>query len=209
MHVALPKAMIRNLAALCLCLLTAAPVRADEVVRPRLVPGGGSIGLPALGGENKVEVYSIGGFSLGSVSAPVPPPSVGSAVIDGMAVGGYAAYSSDWGRLSSSLKSGGGTGIADFTASQQVSPLGMKGLAALSLGYQWTQAGGFSLNPAQMGVSSGALGEANDLSLSLSFTHDLTPSFSLGGFAAASRGEDADSQPNAGLHFGAGLELKF
>lgn len=209
MHVALPKAMIRNLTALCLCVLTAVPAWADEAVRPRLVPGGGSLGLPALGGDNKVEVYSLGGFSLGSVSAPVAPASAGSAVIDGMAVGGYAAYSGDWGRLSSSLKTGGGTGSADFTASQQISPLGVNGLAALSLGYQWTQAGGFSLNPAQMGMSSGALGQANDLSLSLSFTRDLTPSFSLGGFAAASRGEDAASQPNTGLHFGAGLELKF
>ncbi|MBR9971251.1 hypothetical protein [Magnetospirillum sulfuroxidans] len=201
--------MIRNLVALSVCLVIAAPAWAGEAVRPRLVPGGGSIGLPALAGDNKVAVYSLGGFSLGSIAAPLATAADGVAAIDGMAVGGYAAYSSDWGRVTSSLKSGNGNGVADLTASQHVSPLGLDGLAALSLGYQWTQAAGFSLNPAQMGVSSGALGQASDLSLSLSFTHELTPSFSLGGFAAASRGEDAASLPNSGLHFGAGLELKF
>ncbi|MBI2240605.1 MAG: hypothetical protein HYU59_07355 [Magnetospirillum gryphiswaldense] len=197
--------MFRKLTLIALSLSAAMPVWAGEAVRPRLVPGGGGVALPVFSGENKSEVYSTGGFSLGAVSAPMGGVS-GNANGDGLAVGGYAAYGMDWMNLSSSVKSGGGVGTADLTASRSVSPLGLDGVAALSLGYQWTQVGGFSLNPAQMGVSPG---DANDLSLSLSFTHDVTPSFSMGGFAAASRGEDAASQPNSGLHFGAGLELKF
>jgi len=197
--------MFRNLALTAALLIAATPVWAGDAVRPRLVPGGAGLALPSFAGDSKSEVYSTGGFSLGAVSAPMG--GGGSAATgEGLALGGYAAYGLDWMNLSSSVKSGGGLGMADLTASRSVSPLGVDGIAALSLGYQWTQVGGFSLNPAQMGVSPG---DANDLSLSLSFTHDVTPSFSMGGFAAASRGEDAASQPNSGLHFGAGLELKF
>jgi hypothetical protein len=204
------KPMIRNAAALMLCLLAVTPAIGGDAVRPRLVPGGNSPALPSLADDSRVAVYSLGGFSLGTLSAPAAStPGLSLAGGDGMVVGGYTAYSGDWLRLSTSLVSGGGVGTADFTASQMVSPWGVDGIAALSLGYQWTQSGAFSLNPAQMGVSVGSLGTANDLSLSLSFTHDVTPSFSMGGFAAASRGEDEASKANSGLHFGAGLELKF
>lgn len=203
--------MIRFVALLPLCLLAAAPACAGDAGRPRLVPGSGSLSLPSFGNDDRAEFLSSGGFSLGALSAPLG--GAGAAGTggggDGLAVGGYATYGTDWLRLSSSLRGGQGTGAADLTASQQVAPWGVEGVAAINLGYQWTQVGSFSLNPAQLGVSSGNLGQANDLSLSLSFTHDLTPAFSMGGFAAASRGEDSDSQNNAGLHFGAGLELKF
>lgn len=200
--------MFRKLVLTAVLLTAAMPAWAGDAVRPRLVPGGSGVALPAFGGDSKAEVYSTGGFSLGAVSAPIGGVAA-AATGEGMAVGGYASYGTEWLNLSSSLKSGGGLGSADLTASRPVSSLGVDGIAALSLGYQWTQVGGFSLNPAQMGVSPDAWGQANDLSLSLSFTHDVTPSFSMGGFAAASRGEDAASQPNSGLHFGAGLELKF
>ncbi|MCA1909405.1 MAG: hypothetical protein LDL39_13680 [Magnetospirillum sp.] len=197
--------MFRHLALTAVLLTVAMPAWAGDSVRPRLVPGGSGLALPSFGGENRSEAYATGSFSLGAVSAPMGGGNAAAAG-DGLSLGGYAAYGLDWMNLSSSVKSGGGLGVADLTASRSVSPWGMDGIAALSLGYQWTQVGGFSLNPAQMGVSPG---DANDLSLSLSFTHDVTPSFSMGGFAAASRGEDAASQPNSGLHFGAGLELKF
>ena len=190
-------------ACLCLCLSTAAPAWAGEVARPRLVPGGG-VALPAFGADSKSALLSAGSFSLGTVSAPLGGGEGGSLV------GGFAAADAGGGlHLSSSLQGGGGVGVADMTASKEVAPWGFAGVAALSLGYQWTQSGAFSLNPAQMSVAGTAAEQGNDLSLSLSFTHDITPSFSLGGFAAASRGEDAVSQGNAGLHFGAGLGLKF
>ncbi|MGE4281728.1 MAG: hypothetical protein AB7G62_19255 [Magnetospirillum sp.] len=205
--------MFRKFALTTVSLMIATAAWAGDAVRPRLVPGGAGVGLPAFGGESKAEMYSTGGFSLGAVSAPIGGASA-NATGEGMAVGGYASYGTEWMNLSSSLKSGGGLGSADLTASRSVSSLGVDGVAALSLGYQWTQVGGFSLNPAQMGVSPGVWGQSGwgastDLSLSLSFSHDVTPSFSMGGFAAASRGEDGASQPNSGLHFGAGLELKF
>lgn len=202
--------MLRRLALTSMCLLAAAPAWAGDAVRPRLVPGSGALALPSFAGaETKTEVLSTGGFSLGTLSAPMGGQAASPAPGEGLALGGYAFYGNGWMRLSSSLKGDQAGGLADLTASQPVAPLGLEGIAALSLGYQWTQVGGFSLNPAQVGISNGGLGQANDLSLSLSFTHEVTPSFSLGGFAAASRGEDVDNQPNAGLHFGAGLELKF
>lgn len=195
--------------ACCLCLLIAAPAWGQDGVRPRLVPGGGGLGLPGLADEGKTALLSAGGFSLGTLAVPTLPVAAARSAIDGLALGGYAAYSADWLRLSSSLTGGNGVGAADMTAAQAVAPWGFDGVAALSLGYQWTQANAFSLNPAQMGVSASNLGQASDLSLSLSFTHDVTPSFALGGFAAASHGEEDGREPNNGIHFGAGLELKF
>jgi hypothetical protein len=62
----------------------------------------------------------------------------------------------------------------------------------------------FSPNPLHGGLM--GLGN-NDVSLTLSFTHDVSPSFSLGGYAATARGEDAHD-PSA-LRLGAGLGLKF
>lgn len=192
-----------------LCLMVSVPAWGGDSVRPRLVPGSGSLGLPSFSADTKTDVLSTGGFSLGTLSAPAAAQTGDADAAEGLSLGGYASYGADWLRLSSSIKGGQGSGSADLTASQPVSPWGVDGTAALSLGYQWTQVGGFSLNPAQLGVTAGAWGQANDLSLSLSFTHDVTPSFSMGGFAAASRGESADNQPSSGLHFGAGLELKF
>lgn len=183
------------------CVLAALPAWAEEA-RPRLVAGGMNLSQPDL----RTELYSTkGGFSAGAVS-----DSSGSA--NGrMALGGYAAYAFHDVKLSSSLKSGD-TSVADFSAAY--TGFGVDSTAAFRLGYEWGTPQSFSVNPSQAGLSafSGAYDPnrtMGDLSMTLSFTHDITPSFSLGGFASAVRSDEEHNQPENSLRFGAGLGVKF
>ena len=104
------------------------------------------------------------------------------------------------------------TTIADFSAAY--AGFGPDSVAAFRLGYELGRAQAFSVNPAQAGLSafSGAYDPSRsvgDLSLTLSFTHDVTPSLSLGGFAAAGRQEGEHTAPENSLRFGAGVGYKF
>lgn len=185
-----------------LCVLATSPVWAEEA-RPRLVVGGMNLSQPDL----RAELYATkGGFSAGAASDGV------SAERGRMALGGYAAYAFQDVKLSSSLKGAGDTSVADFSAAY--TGFGADSTAAFRLGYEWGNTSAFSVNPAQAGLSafSGAYDPnrpVGDLSMTLSFTHDFTPSFSAGGFAAAIRKDDERSQPENSLSIGAGLGYKF
>ena len=183
------------------CLLAAHCAWAEEA-RPRLVVGGMNLAQP----EVRTELYAgKGGFSLGAASEPA------TAERGRMALGGYAAYAFQDIKLSSSLKGAGESSLADFSAAYTGFA---DSTAALRLGYEWGNTQAFSVNPAQAGLSAftGAYDPnrpVGDLTMTLSFTHDVTPSLSLGGFAAATRGKEDDRARESGLHFGAGLGYKF
>lgn len=192
--------------ALCACLLVAAPALAEDAgqTRPRLVGGGIDLlkadftrgaGL----GESQAELFGKGGFSAGAVSGP-----------ERMSLGGYTSYMFNDLRLSSSLRNESMGQSADLSAAFAGAFMGLDGTAALRLGYEWGGGGSFSPNPAQMGVNAfDGYRPGSDLSLSLSLTHDVTPGFSFGGFAAANRGDQETERAQSGFSLGAGLGLKF
>lgn len=200
--------MFRRLVLIASCLLAASVTAAGaEEVRPRLVVGG----MNLKGSDMRVELLgSKDGFSVGAVSGD----SVSEAGSEPgrMALGGYAAYAFDNVRLSSSLKGSSDKTMADFSAAY--AGFGPDSVAAFRLGYELGRAQAFSINPAQAGLSAFSSGydptrEVGDLSLTLSFTHDITPSLSLGGFAAASRQDGEHAAPENDLRFGAGVGYKF
>ncbi|MBC7905627.1 MAG: hypothetical protein H7Y60_02635 [Rhodospirillaceae bacterium] len=197
--------MLKRFAFVVSCILVAAPAVAGEAARPRLVAGGMDLSQPEL----RTELFTKGAFSAGAV-ADSTPTEHGR---ERMALGGYAAYAFRDLKFSSSLKGDSVASSADFSASYLGGVMGVDGIASAKLGYQWGKQQAFSVNPAQAGLSafSGSYDPSRpvgDLSLTLSFTHDVTPSLSLGGFAAATRKDD-DREPESGLRFGAGVGYKF
>lgn len=193
--------MVTRLLFATVCLFAASSAWAEEA-RPRLVAGGMSLS----GSELRTELYGHKGFSAGAVSD-------GAGAERGrMALGGYAAYAFSDVRLSSSLMGDRDTTIADFSAAY--AGFGPDSVAAFRLGYELGRSQAFSVNPAQAGLSAFSGGydpsrPVGDLSLTLSFTHDVTPALSLGGFAAAGRTEEEHSAPENSLRFGAGVGYKF
>lgn len=194
--------MLKPSALTILCLLAAQPCWAAEA-RPRLVAGGMTLSQPEL----RTELFAgKDGVSAGAIS-DVAAPERGR-----MAVGGYVAYAFQDVKLSSSLRGGDGS-VADFSAAY--SGFAADSMAAFRLGYEWGgHAQAFSVNPAQAGLTAFSGGydpirAGGDLSMTLSFTHDVTPSLSFGGFAAASRKDDERAAPENSLRFGAGLGYKF
>ncbi|MCR6632682.1 MAG: hypothetical protein NVV74_23040 [Magnetospirillum sp.] len=158
--------------------------------------------------EVRTELFSRGAFSAGAVSDSTPTDR-GQ---DRLALGGYAAYAFQDVTLYSSLKGDADTSAASFSAAY--TGFGVDNVAALRLGYEWGRTQAFSLNPAQAGLSAFAgVTEpgrpVGDLSLTLSFTREVTPSLSFGGFAAAGRNKDEDGTTENSLRFGAGLGYKF
>lgn len=197
---------MRLLTALCVCALAAVPAFAEDVgqSRPRLVGGGidlmkADFARGAGMVESQTEIYGKGAFSAGAVSGP-----------ERMAIGGYTSYMFNDVRLSSSFKADSLGQSADLAAAYSSAFMGIDGTAMLRMGYDWGGAGSFSPNPAQMGVTAfDGYRPGSDLSLSLSLTHDITPGFSFGGFAAANRGEAEAERAQSGFSLGAGLGLKF
>lgn len=194
--------MLHRFALTTLLLIAAIPAAAEEA-RTRLVVGG----LNLKGTDMRIELTGDhGGFSAGAVSGDVNAES------GRMALGGYAAYAFDDVHLSSSLRGDQDRTVADFSAAY--AGFGPDSVAAFRLGYEMGRAQAFSINPAQAGLNVfggdyDPSGSMADLSLTLSFTHDVTPSLSLGGFAAASRQDGEHSAPEKDLRFGAGLGYKF
>jgi hypothetical protein len=184
------------------CLIAASSAVRAEDERPRLVAGG----MTLAGSELRTELYGAKGFSAGTVSD-------GAGVERGrMALGGYVAYAFQDVRLFSSLRGDRDSTVADFSAAY--AGFGADSVAAFRLGYELGRAQAFSVNPAQAGLSAFTGGydpgrPVGDLSLTLSFTHDVTPSLSLGGFAAASRTEGEQTPPENSLRIGAGVGYKF
>lgn len=197
--------MLKSLALVAFSLLMAAsPVSAQE--RVRLTPGGFSLAQPDLpqpgAAEVRTELFRRGGVSLGALSDSAPSDTGA----DRLALGGYAAYGFSDYRLSSSLKGDGDRVAADLSAAYR-SP--MDGTAAVTLGYERARPSAFSLNPSQRDLA-GYEGyrPSGDLSVSLSWSHDVTPGLTLGGSAGAVRGgEDGEGGP--GFRLGAGVGYKF
>ncbi|HLO76116.1 MAG TPA: hypothetical protein VK196_06650 [Magnetospirillum sp.] len=187
-----------------LCLIAAvAPASAGEV-RPRLVAGGMNPVTPEL----RTELFSTkNGFSAGAASGEASSPDRGR-----MALGGYAAFAFSDMTLSSSFKDAGDTSVADFSAAY--TGFAADSVATFRLGYEWGRAQAFSVNPAQAGLTAftGGLDAGRpmgDLSMTLSFTHDVTPALSFGGYAAASHAKEDERNSENSLRFGAGLGYKF
>lgn len=194
---------MRALAVIGVCMMAAFPAFAGDkaLSRPRLVTGSVELMRPAV--ETRAELFATGGFSLGALTTA--PPA--DARTEAMALGGYAAYSLDALRFSSSLKGDAIGSAADFTASYAGGLMGADSVAAVTLGYEWTRHSAFSVNPMQNSLlTTESLG---DLSLALSFTHSVSPFLSLGGFAAATRSEEDDRAATSGFRLGAGLGVRF
>lgn len=204
--------MVKRLAFLISCMLVSAPAVAGEAERPRLVVGGMNLSQS----DVRTELFATSGFTAGAVSAFTPGAAASNPVETGrdrMALGGYAAYAFRDLQLSSAVMGDGTASSADFSAAYMGGVMGVNGVASVTLGYEWGKGQAFSVNPAQAGLTafSGAYDPAhslNDVSLTLSFTHDVTPSLSLGGFAAANR-KDGEGEAVRDLHFGAGVGYKF
>jgi len=179
----------------------------------RLVPGGGAarIESPAFGlGETRIPLASSGKVSAGALSGSSSGLS-GSPLALGLpgsplAVGGYVAYGSANAQLSSSLRSDGISSGANVAASWAGGALGADSRASLSLGINHTDWGRFSPNSQYQAMSGGPYG--NDINMSLSLTHQVSPSFSVGGMAGANRASGAEP-PGTGLSVGAGLGYRF
>lgn len=199
--------MQKLIAILALGGLLASPAIAGEIKKPRLVAGGMNLSQSA----EQAELFNSGDFSAGAIA---DAPLSSDKAPDRMVMGGYAAYAFRDLQISSSLKGDSLGSIADFGASYHGEVLGVNGVTSLRLGYEWNKPLAFSPNATQLGMSAYSEGNdptrsAADMSLTLSFTHDITPSFSLGGFAAATRTDEEGQQPANDLRFGAGLGLKF
>lgn len=200
-------------AVLALPLWAAGPADSAELSpAARLVPGGAMSGDAPLAvpGETRQPLASSGRFSVGALSAPAPtragspmPPGLAGT---SLAVGGYVAYGGANAQLSSSLRSSGPASAADIAASWRGGLLGADSLASLSLGVSRTDWSMVSPNSQYPGfVQADPFRAANDYNMSFSLTHQVSPSFSVGGVAAANRGGES----GGGLSLGAGLGYRF
>lgn len=200
-------------AVLALPLWAAGPADSAELSpAARLVPGGATWGEAPLAapGETRLPLASSGKLSAGALSAPAParpgspvPPGLSGSPL---AVGGYVAYGGANTQLSSSLRSSGQISAADIAASWRGGLLGADSLASFSLGVSrtdWSQVSPNSQYPAF--IQADPFRAANDYNMSFSLTHQVSPSFSVGGVAAATR----NGETGAGLTLGAGLGYRF
>jgi hypothetical protein len=181
----------------------------------RLVPGGGAVRTeaPAFGlGETRLPLASSGKLSAGALSGPSTSLS-GSTLAFGvpgspLAVGGYVAYGSNTTQLSSSLRSSGASSSADISASWSGGVLGSDSKASLSLGVNRTDWSRISPNSQHPAMTLADPYRGDDINMSLSLTHQVSPSFSVGGMAGANRASGSE-QPGTGLTLGAGLGYRF
>lgn len=195
--------MRRVLSCVLLALLASAPAIAGE--RPRLVAGGLTprTDTARFGGTDATaEVYATGGLRVGALVDSTPS---GGSAPDRMAFGGYAGYALDGFGIASSLKGDATASAAELAASYAAGV----GTTAVTLGYEWAgRPSAFSLNPLAPAAQD-PMRPLSDLSLSVSYSHDLSSSVSLGGFAAASRSEYEDRTTQQGFRLGAGFGLRF
>lgn len=178
----------------------------------RLVPGGGATRTDSTAfspGETRLPLVSAGRLSAGAVSAPSAGPAASPLPFgqpgSPLAVGGYVAYGNGSAQLSSSLRSDGVTSGASLSASW-----GNDSRAAVSLGVNrtdWSRISPNSQHPS-LTLADPYRGIGNDLNMSLSLTHQVSPSFSVGGMAGANRANGTEA-PGTGLMVGAGLGYRF
>ncbi len=202
---------------LLLPLMVAVPAVAADM-GGRLVAGGAAgagFNPPvAMPGESRHQLLTGGGFSAGTVTSPMAPPAAlalpFSSEHGNLAVGGYVAYGLAETSLSSSLRRSGSTTKADISAAFAGNLLGMDGIAALKLGAAWAGAQGFSPNPLQPGSILADPNRGNgELNLSLSLMRQVTPAFSFGGVAEASRPSWLEPGTPSGYMLGAGMGYRF
>jgi hypothetical protein len=184
----------------------------------RLVPGGGatwsdSFAPSAPWGESRQPLLSLGKVSAGALTGSAPLTAGQGLALGGagtpLAVGGYVALGGGTSQLSSSLRSNGITSGADLAASWSGGLLGPRNLASLSLGISQTDWSRISPNSQYSGLlPNDAGGGRADLNMSLSLTHQVSPSFSVGGMAGANRSSGTEGK-ESGLTLGAGLGLRF
>ena len=194
----------------------------DELsIQPRLVPGG----VDLFQGDKRVEVLSLRGLSLGTVSpvaaatsltppgTVLPHTSMGAgSFTDKLALGGYVAYNIDSYGISSAVRNHDGASAADVSASYAGTVLGLQGTTALTVGYDWLRPSNFSVNARTAGIDSLDYSHSG-VSLSLSWNHSITPSLYLGGYASALKtspqADDLTQPPANAFRLGAGMGLKF
>lgn len=177
---------------------SAVPAAAAD--RPRLVLGG-------LGNEVRTDLHTLGAARIGAVAEATSAMMLSGR--DRLALGGYVAYDLNDYRFTSSLRGGEGSMTADLSASTATPVLGVAGVTQLRLGADWTRPQAFSLNASQPALAGfDGYGPSGDLSLSLSWTRDITPGLSLGGVAAATRPLSTVSE-TGGFVLGAGLGYRF
>ena len=206
---------------LLLALTAALPAKAADEVRPRLVPGG----MDVIQGDKPVELLTTKDFSVGTLSPivqgvtglsplPLPPPSTGTGTMfDKLALGGYVAYSLDKYAVTSTIRNRDSSTGTDFSASYAGSMLGVQGVTALTLGYDWHHPT-MLLSSDTPAPGLNAFDAANaGVSLSVSWNHAITPSLYFGGFAAAQhitpQYDDILPQTGNAFKLGAGLGVKF
>lgn len=209
-----------NMLGLAVALATAAWATAASAGqdRPRLVVGGFDRGqaeaLP-LGGELRTGLLARGAWTIGALTDTAPVPSALALPLAGggdrLALGSFVAYDISDYRLSSSLRGDADALSADLSAAYAGSVMGFDSIAAVRLGADWSRSAAFSLNPLQPGGAAyDAYRPAGDLSLSLSWSHEVTPSLNLSGIAAASRPMAAERRADTGgFMLGAGLGYRF
>jgi hypothetical protein len=203
--------MLFRVALAALALLAALPAAAAD--RPRLVLGtldGGQPGFLRMdGGALHGDLYTRGATRFGALAESSSAMSAPGR--DHLTLGGYVTYDLNEYRFGSSLKGGEGAMAAELTAMTAAPLMGLMGNTQLRLGADWTRPQSFSLNAAQPGLAGyDGYQPGGDLSLSLSWTRDVTPSLSLGGVAAATRPITTDTeQQHGGFLLGAGVGYRF
>ncbi len=191
-----------------LCLLSPAPAVAAgrPAVESDLVVGRTDWSQPAYFAERRQKLFSAQGLSIGTVT----PADQGDGT-DKLALGGYIAYMIDDYTLSSAWRGSDFGSLTEFSASYNGPLLGYGGVTALKLGYGSDRPSTLGLDHVQSGLGGfhGIEPYGPRVSLALSWTHDITPGMSLGGFAAASRDNMPSGDSQSDFRIGAGLGIRF
>lgn len=138
-----------------------------------------------------------------------------------MALGGFVEIAYDQFRFDGSLSGGNREGfVADLGAAFESRLPGLGTVYRVRLGAEWAngdQSGSyFSVSPAlsAFGADADGLAGYRDVSVAVSFTHDITPSFYVAGIAGAKRvltelSEGSNGPEPNRFHLGAGLGFRF
>ena len=215
---------MRKLALLLGLCLAAAPALAEEVKEGALVHGfkigqtTSAFASPFDQAElGKIESRHFGALSFGTIVGPAADrlqgdfgvatkPGVNS---NGFLVGGYMAYSlSDYSLDAKWREDGQGGSVGGIGASYGAS-LGADTAYSVRVGAGWGEGTTFSPNT----ISPGESGMSNEVNLSVSLTHAITPNMYLNGVAGAARvvgGQDPSLDAvSRDYRIGAGVGLRF
>ncbi len=157
----------------------------------------------------RLTVWGDEGLAMGVAA---PPPSALSENASGMQTGGFLAWRGDSYRLDATLApSNVGTVAAGLGAAAGALPGELGPSYGLRLGAVWS-ADQFTLNPSSGASLAQVVAPANDVNLTFTVNHALTPNLSVVGTAEASRAMGPLPDSGVGLnHFllGAGLGYRF